>query len=87
MKATYNWSRAERTNTTSKIVWLDSAGKEVSPSKIAGFGLPNEDWHTVEITVVAPANAAQAQIRFEADWPEFSAGTYWRMDSITFAQK
>lgn len=91
MKNSYNCSKpiqfGKKKGPASRIIWFDSDGKEIGQYEIVGFGPPNEEWHKVKVTATAPANAAEAQIKIGADYPDIYGGMYWRMDNITVSAR
>jgi len=91
MKNSYNCSKpiqfGKDKGPANRIIWLDSDGKEIGQYKIVGFGPPNEEWHKVTVSAVAPDNAVEAQIKIGTDYPDIYGGTYWKMDNITVSAK
>ena len=84
---TYDPSRANG-KSGPRIIWYDLNLKQISESKITGFGRPNPEWHLVKTPFFqAPENATSARVRISYDWPDLRKGHYWRIDNLRLIEK
>ncbi|NLE53456.1 MAG: hypothetical protein GX617_00840 [Lentisphaerae bacterium] len=59
-----------------KIIWQDAAGASLEPPMpILHSGQPGE-WSTIQLSMIAPAGAASAVVRFGFDYPNLGGDDY-----------